>query len=90
MKQLILATLAGMSLGILAGCDQRTQGPAQPTPLTSFNKADANQDGVIERHEATHIANHPFGEVDTDDNEAVSFDEFEVALRNPGQPPPRG
>jgi Ca2+-binding EF-hand superfamily protein len=55
----------------------------------SFNKADANQDGVLERHEATHIANHPFSYVDTDENQAVSFDEFEVALRNPGQPPPR-
>jgi hypothetical protein len=90
MKPLILATLAGMSLGILAACDRQPEPPAEPTALTSFNKADANQDGVLERHEATHIANHPFSDVDTDENQAVSFEEFEVALRNPGQPPPHG
>ena len=86
MKPLLLATLAGMSLGALAACDQPPERPAQPTPLASFDKADANKDGVIERQEATHIADQEFGEVDTDDNQAVSFDEFEVALRNAGPP----
>ena len=47
-----------------------------------------NSDGVIERNEATSIANRAFAEVDTDDNQAVSFDEFEVALRDAA--PPRG
>jgi hypothetical protein len=86
MKPLILAMLAGLSLGALAACDQRPERPAQPTPQASFDKADANKDGVIERQEATSIANRPFSDVDTDDNQAVSFDEFEVALRNAGPP----
>ena len=86
MKPLILVTLAGMSLGVLAGCDQSPERPAQPTPLAQFDRADANKDGVIERQEATHIANQEFAEVDADDNQAVSFDEFEVALRSTTQP----
>jgi hypothetical protein len=87
MKPLILATLAGMSLGVLAACDQRPSRPAQPTPLASFEKADANKDGVIERREATSIADQDFGDVDTNDDQTVSFDEFEVALRNADRPP---
>jgi len=88
MKALILATLAGMSLGVLAGCDRQPERPAAPTPQATFNRADSNKDGVIERHEATSIANQDFADVDTDDNQAVSFDEFVVALRN--APPPSG
>ena len=88
MKPLALATLAAMSLGLLGACDQRPERPAQPSLLTRFDKADLNKDGVIERNEATSIANQDFAEVDTDDNQAVSFDEFEVALQDPA--PPRG
>jgi hypothetical protein len=86
MKPLILVALAGMSLGALAGCDQTPERPAEPTPLAQFDKADANKDGVIERHEATSIANQAFSDVDTDENQAVSLDEFEVALRTATQP----
>jgi Ca2+-binding EF-hand superfamily protein len=86
MKPLILATLAGMSLAALAACDQRPERPSQPTTQASFDKADANKDGVIERQEATSIADQAFSDVDTDDNQAVSFDEFEVALRS-ARPP---
>jgi len=86
MKPLILVTLAGMSLGALAACDRSPERPAQPTPLAQFDRADANKDGVIERQEATHIADHEFADVDTDDNQAVSYDEFEVALRTAAQP----
>ena len=88
MKPLTLAALATMSLGLLGACDQRPERPAQPDSLTTFNKADLNKDGVIERNEATSIANRNFAEVDTDDNQAVSFDEFEVALQ--ATAPPRG
>jgi hypothetical protein len=86
MKPLILATVAGMSLGILAACDRSPERPPQPTPLASFDKADANKDGVLDRNEATSIADQDFTAVDTDGNQAVSFDEFEVALRNAGPP----
>jgi len=88
MKSLTLAALATVSLGLLGGCDQQPERPAQPDLLTSFNTADVNKDGVIERTEATSIANREFAEVDTNDNQAVSFDEFEVALQDAA--PPRG
>jgi hypothetical protein len=88
MKPLATAALAAMSLGFLGACDQQPEGPAQPNLQTSFDKADVNRDGVIERTEATSIANQDFAEVDTNDNQAVSFDEFEVALQKAA--PPRG
>ena len=88
MKPLALAALAAMSLGLLGACDQPPERPAQPNLQTSFDKADLNKDGVIERNEATSIANREFAEVDTDDNQAVSLDEFRVALQDPA--PPRG
>jgi EF hand domain-containing protein len=88
MKPLALATLAALSLGLLGGCDQAPERSTQPDLLTSFDKADANKDGVIERSEATSIANRDFADVDTDHNESVSLEEFQVALRNAA--PPRG
>ena len=83
MKPLTVTALAAMSLGLLGACDQQPERPAQPTLQTSFDKADMNKDGVIERTEATSIANREFAEVDTDDNQAVSLDEFRVALEDP-------
>ena len=77
-----------MSVGLLGACDQRPERPAQPSLLTTFDKADVNKDGVIEQHEATSIGDRQFADVDTDDNQAVSFDEFEVALQDTA--PPRG
>ena len=88
MKQLTLTALASVSLALLGACDRTPERPAQPSLQTSFDKADLNRDGVIEQKEATSIANRTFSEVDTDDNQAVSLDEFEVALKDPG--PPRG
>ena len=88
MKPLAFAALSAVSLGLLGACDQSPERPAQPNLQTSFDKVDANKDGVIERNEATHIADREFADVDTDDNQYVSFDEFRVALGNSG--PPRG
>ena len=87
MKHVAIAALAAASLGLLGACDRTPERPAQPNVQTSFDNADVNRDGVIERHEATSIANHDFREVDTDDNQAVSIDEFRVALEHPA---PRG
>ena len=88
MKSLALTAVAATSLGLLGACDRQPERPAQPDLQTSFNKADANRDGVIDQSEATLIANRAFGEVDTDDNQAVSIQEFEVAMQNAA--PPRG
>ena len=90
MKSLALTTFAALSLGLLGACDRQPERPAQSQSdvQTSFNQADSNRDGVIEQNEATSIANRAFGEVDTDDNQAVSIAEFEVAMKN--APPPRG
>ena len=88
MKPLMLAALTATSLGLLGGCDQRPERPAEPTLHASFDKADLNRDGVIEQKEATSIADRPFGDVDTDDNQVVSIEEFEVAVQ--AAAPPRG
>ena len=88
MRPLTLTALAAMSLGLLGACDQRPERPAEPTLQTRFDKFDLNKDGVIEQKEATSIADRPFGDVDADDNQAVSFEEFEVAVQSAA--PPRG
>jgi hypothetical protein len=88
MKPLALGALATLTLVLLGACDQRPERPAQPDLQTTFDKADANRDGVIEQKEATSIANRSFAEVDTDDDQVVSIDEFEVALKS--QELPRG
>jgi hypothetical protein len=88
MKRLTLTALAAVSLGVLGACDMEPKTPAQPSLQSRFEKADVNRDGVIEQREATSIANQTFADVDTDDNQVVSFDEFEVALRS--AEPPRG
>jgi hypothetical protein len=88
MKPLVLAALAATSLGLLGGCERRSERPAEPNLQTRFDKADVNRDGVIEQKEATSIAERPFGDVDTDDNQVVSLDEFEVAVQS--EAPPRG
>ena len=88
MKPFAITTLAALSLGLLGACDLQPERPPQPSARMTFDKADLNKDGVIERQEATSIANRDFAEVDTDDNQAVSLDEFEVALKEPT--PPRG
>jgi hypothetical protein len=88
MKSLVLAALAATSLGLLGGCDRRAERPAEPNLQTRFDQADVNRDGVIEQREATSIADRPFGDVDTDDNQVVSIEEFEVAVQSAA--PPRG
>lgn len=88
MKPFALGALAATSLLLLGACDQTPERPAQPSLQTTFDRADVNRDGVIEQKEATSIANKSFAEVDTDDNQAVSIDEFEVALKS--QESPRG
>ena len=86
MKSVAKTALAALNLGLHAACDQQPERPPQPSARTTFDKADLNKDGVIERQEATSIANRDFAEVDTDDNQAVSLDEFEVALKDPAPP----
>jgi hypothetical protein len=88
MKTLVLTALAAATLGLLGGCDRQPESPGQPNLQARFDQVDANRDGVIEQSEATTVANQPFGEVDTDDNQAISIAEFEAATRN--APAPRG
>jgi hypothetical protein len=88
MKRLTLTALAATSLGVLGACDMGPEAPAEPSVQSRFERADANRDGVIEQREATSIANQGFSDVDTDDDQVVSFDEFEVALQS--AEPPRG
>ncbi len=85
MKPVAIAMFA-VTLGLLGACDMQPEVPAQPTLQSRFDKADANRDGVIEQKEATSIGDQSFSDVDTNDNQVVSFDEFEVALALPAQP----
>ncbi len=86
MKAVAIATLT-MSLGFLGACEPGPDRPAEPTLQSRFDRVDANRDGVIEQREATSIGNQSFSDVDTDDNQVVSFDEFEVALESAAAPP---
>jgi hypothetical protein len=87
MKVFALGALAAASM-LMVACDQTPERPAEPSLQTRFEQADVNRDGVIEQSEATSIANRGFADVDTDDNQAVDIDEFEVALES--QESPRG
>jgi hypothetical protein len=88
MKTWVLTALAATTLGLLVACDRQPENLGQTDLQTRFDQMDANRDGVIEQSEATSVANQPFGEVDTDDNLAISIAEFEAATRN--APAPRG
>lgn len=85
MKPVVITAFA-MCLGLLGACDMQSEGPAQPTLQSRFDKADTNRDGVIEQREATAIGEQSFSDADTDDNQVVSIDEFEVALATPATP----
>jgi hypothetical protein len=88
MKPFALSTIAATGLLLLGACDQSPDLPAQPSLQATFDRADADKDGVIERTEATSIGNQDFADVDTNDDQTVSIDEFEVALKS--ATPPRG
>jgi hypothetical protein len=80
MKQLILATLAASGLATLAACEQEAPKTDLFAAQKSFDRADANKDGVVTQNEASIVPNLDFTAADTDKNAALSPEEFTVAL----------
>lgn len=92
MRAIATATIAAIGISILAACepqDQQTSAAANDSAEAQreFNDADRNQDGVLSRDEATSIADLNFTSADTDGNQTLSINEYEVAA---GETTPRG
>jgi Ca2+-binding EF-hand superfamily protein len=52
------------------------------TAQVSFEAADANKDGKVDKNEAAGIPGFNFTSADVDDNESVSRQEFQTAMAN--------
>ena len=52
------------------------------TAQVSFDAADANKDGKVDKNEAAGIPGFNFTSADVDDNESVSRQEFQTAMAN--------
>jgi hypothetical protein len=52
------------------------------TAQVSFDAADANKDGKVDKNEAEGIPGFNFTSADVDDNESVSRQEFQTAMAN--------
>ena len=52
------------------------------TAQVSFEAADANKDGKVDKNEAAGIPGFNFTSADVDDNESVSREEFRTAMAN--------
>lgn len=52
------------------------------TAQVSFDAADANKDGKVDRNEAAGIAGFNFTSADVDDDQSVSRQEFQTAMAN--------
>jgi Ca2+-binding EF-hand superfamily protein len=61
-----------------------TPGPhsGDRTAQVSFDAADANKDGKVDKNEAAGIPGFNFTSADVDDNESVSRQEFQTAMAN--------
>jgi hypothetical protein len=84
MKAIAAATIAAVSISVSAACepqDQQTSTAANESAEAQreFSEADRNQDGVLSRDEATSIAELNFSSADTDGNQTLSINEYEVA-----------
>jgi EF hand domain-containing protein len=93
-------TLAALGLVAGAAAQQPSQQPV-PTPdgrdrtnQVSFDKTDANKDGVVNREEGNMIAGFDFSRADTNHDLTLSRAEFDAAMarttsRGDGSPGPR-
>lgn len=85
MKSLAFATLAALSLCVLAACEQQPESSPLSKALEAertFQRVDGNKDGVVSSNEASAVANLDFGTADKDRNGALTPEEFEVAVIN--------
>lgn len=84
MKPVAFAAITAIGVATLAACEM--QEGEQPTALNEaaeiqrdFNRADRNGDGALSRDEAMSIADLDFTEADTNANQNLSIEEYEVA-----------
>jgi len=91
MKTTLLAVAVAACFGTAAIAQQPAQPAqqtsAQPAPhggdrtdLVSFQTADKNKDGAVNKEEAGQIAGFDFTRADTNNNNSLTRQEFEVAM----------
>ena len=99
MKPIALATLV-VALGVAGGAAAQSSKEPVPTPpgsdrtdQVSFEHADKNKDGKINREEGNDIAGFDFSRADTNDDKVLTKSEFQAAMarstpRGDGAPGP--
>ena len=89
MKKMILATLLGATLLGSSAYAAVQQAPDRGDPMM---RADANDDGVLTRHEALAAADARFAKLDADGNGQISHEEHRAdkppraGMHTPGGP----
>jgi hypothetical protein len=96
MDKLALATAVALSIGgtaLAQEAEQRIEPPPgdDRTDIVSFENADRNGDGVVNSEEGNLIDGFDFSRADTNDDELLSRQEFQLAMatatpRGDGQP----
>jgi hypothetical protein len=102
MNKLTIATVAALSIAGTALAQQPAQTPQQPvrseqpagddkSDQVPFETADKNKDGTINQEEGNAIDGFDFSRADTNDDEILSRQEYQVAMatstpRGDGQP----
>lgn len=100
MKPLTFAAVAALGLAAGAAAQQASQQPVETpegrdrTNQISFEKADKNKDGEVNREEGNAIAGFDFSRADTNHDLLLSRAEFDAAMarstsRGDGAPGPR-
>jgi hypothetical protein len=81
MNKAILATLVGMSVGVLAACDEPSPQATQPLDAQAqFDAADKNGDGVLTELEGLDVSGLNFSTMDVDKSKSVTRQEFATAM----------
>lgn len=89
MNKLAIATAVALSIGGTALAQESSQQPAQPTEVppgtdrtdqVSFETADKDGDGVVNPEEGNSIDGFDFSRADTNGDELLSRQEFQVAM----------
>ena len=89
MKRMAFATLVAMGVAAGAAAQQSSQRPSTPAPRgedrtdqVSFDQADKNKDGEVNREEGNSIAGFDFSRADANHDLTLSRQEFESAMAN--------